>query len=59
MIHSPQSDLREFFNTYGCEGCNRPFYNERPSGPIYNYPETPARDVVLEILEKIRERGII
>lgn len=59
MIDSPRSDLREFFNTYGCEGCNRPFYNERPSGPIYNYPETPARDVVLEILEKIRERRII
>lgn len=26
------------FRTSGCPGCNRPFYNERPSGPIYNYP---------------------
>ena len=59
MSDSPRSDLREFFDTYGCEGCNRPFYNERPSGPIYNYPKTPTRDVVLRLLEKIRERGII
>lgn len=26
------------FQTSGCPGCNRPFYNERPSGPMYNYP---------------------
>jgi len=24
--------------TSGCPSCNRPFYNEKPSGPIYNYP---------------------
>ncbi|MEM2965302.1 MAG: radical SAM protein [Candidatus Bathyarchaeia archaeon] len=28
----------EPFRTYGCPGCNRPFYNENVSGPIYNYP---------------------
>ncbi|MFH0897598.1 MAG: radical SAM protein [Candidatus Bathyarchaeota archaeon] len=26
------------FMTSGCPGCNRPFYNERPQGPLYNYP---------------------
>jgi len=26
------------FKTSGCEGCNRPFYNERAGGPLYNYP---------------------
>jgi biotin synthase len=26
------------FMTTGCPSCNRPFYNERPSGPFYNYP---------------------
>jgi biotin synthase len=26
------------FCTSGCPGCNRPFYNERPGGPMYNYP---------------------
>jgi biotin synthase len=36
--------LREFlkngkvFQTTGCPGCNRPYYNERPSGPFYNFP---------------------
>ncbi len=28
--------------TSGCPGCNRPFYNESPSGPIYNYPAAEA-----------------
>jgi biotin synthase len=34
----------EAFCTAGCPGCNRPFYNERPGGPMYNYPRplTPA-----------------
>jgi len=26
------------FQTQGCPWCNRPFYNERPGGPLYNYP---------------------
>ena len=26
------------FQTSGCPDCNRPYYNERPSGPFYNYP---------------------
>ena len=26
------------FRTSGCPDCNRPLYNERPSGPRYNYP---------------------
>lgn len=29
----------EPFRTSGCPDCNRPFYNEAPSGPIYNYPK--------------------
>ncbi|MBF0405978.1 MAG: radical SAM protein [Candidatus Riflebacteria bacterium] len=28
----------EAFRTSGCNDCNRPFYNESPRGPIYNYP---------------------
>jgi biotin synthase len=28
----------EIFETQGCEGCNRPYYNERPIGRPYNYP---------------------
>ena len=30
----------EALRTSGCPGCNRPYYNERPSGPLYNYPRT-------------------
>lgn len=26
------------FETSGCPGCNRPYYNEKPGGTIYNYP---------------------
>jgi len=26
------------FETAGCPGCNRPYYNERPGKTIYNYP---------------------
>jgi biotin synthase len=27
------------FLTSGCPNCNRPYYNEKPSGPLYNYPK--------------------
>lgn len=29
----------EAFRTSGCAGCNRPYYNEKPGGTIYNYPQ--------------------
>jgi biotin synthase len=34
----------EPFRTSGCPDCNRPYYNEQPGGPLYNYPRplTPA-----------------
>lgn len=28
----------EPFQTSGCRDCNRPYYNERPGGLMYNYP---------------------
>jgi biotin synthase len=34
----------EAFRTAGCTGCNRPFYNERPGGTIYNYARPPSRE---------------
>ncbi|UCD95864.1 MAG: radical SAM protein [Candidatus Bathyarchaeota archaeon] len=40
------------FRTSGCPDCNRPFYNEKPSGPIYNFPTKPA----LYEIEKIRRQ---
>ena len=35
-------ELGEPFRSSGCPGCNRPFYNESPRGPIYNYPRKPT-----------------
>lgn len=35
-------ELGEPFRTSGCPDCNRPFYNESPRGPIYNYPRKPT-----------------
>jgi biotin synthase len=31
-------DSGDPFRTSGCPSCNRPFYNESPRGPFYNYP---------------------
>jgi len=36
------------FLTSGCPGCNRPYYNERPGGPLYNYPRQPRHEEIEE-----------
>jgi biotin synthase len=41
------------FVTSGCPGCNRPYYNERPGGPLYNYPRQPLPEEVIEIEKQI------
>lgn len=38
------------FMTTGCPGCNRPYYNERASGPLFNFPFKPSREEVSEEL---------
>ncbi len=43
------------FLTSGCPGCNRPFYNERPRGPYYNYPSYR----MLKEYEEVLKREII
>jgi len=53
-----KDDLRKIirkgdpFMTSGCPGCNRPYYNERPSGPLYNIPRRPTCAEISEI-EKV------
>ena len=37
------------FVVHGCPNCNRPFSTESPKGPIYNYPEIPCKEELLEI----------
>ena len=42
------------FLTSGCPGCNRPYYNERPGGPLYNYPRQPLPEEIVEIEKQIQ-----
>jgi biotin synthase len=39
------------FLTSGCPNCNRPFYNETPRGPIFNFP----RSLTLVEIDKIKQ----
>jgi biotin synthase len=34
----------------GCKGCNRPYYNEKPGGVMYNHPNPPDIEQILEEL---------
>jgi len=43
----------EPFLTSGCPNCNRPYYNEKPSGPIYNYPRPLAKKETGQILQEL------
>ncbi|MGB9756476.1 MAG: radical SAM protein, partial [Candidatus Bathyarchaeales archaeon] len=45
--------LGEPFLTSGCPNCNRPYYNEKPSGPIYNYPRKISEKELLEIKKQL------
>jgi biotin synthase len=37
------------FLTSGCPGCNRPYYNERPGGVLYNYPRQLTAEEIKEV----------
>jgi biotin synthase-related radical SAM superfamily protein len=41
------------FLTSGCPDCNRPFYNEKPSGPIYNYPRKICKEELSAIKRQL------
>ncbi len=44
------------FRVTGCPGCNRPYYNERPRGTMYNYPRPLKQD---EIEKALEEAGLV
>ncbi len=46
----------EAFRVTGCSGCNRPYYNERPRGPMYNYPRPLSED---EVHKALAEAGLV
>lgn len=41
------------FLTSGCPDCNRPFYNEKPSGPIFNYPRSIRPEEIVAIKQQL------
>jgi biotin synthase len=43
----------EAFRTSGCPDCNRPFYNEQPGGPLYNYPRPLAAGEALRAIQEM------
>jgi len=57
----PKTQLRQIiqggspFCTSGCPECNRPYYNERPGGSIYNFPRQPSPDEISEIMRQLSE----
>jgi len=42
------------FLTSGCPHCNRPYYNEKPRGPLYNFPIQPTPQDVEEIEKQLK-----
>jgi len=42
------------FLTSGCPGCNRPFYNEKPGGPLYNFPRVIRPEELKAIKRDLR-----
>ncbi len=55
-----QTQLREIvaggkpFQTTGCPDCNRPYYNEKATGPIYNYPKPATREEIADIEAQLK-----
>jgi biotin synthase len=45
------------FLTSGCPNCNRPYYNEKPSGPLYNFPKQPTLQEIREIEKQLKSDG--
>ncbi len=50
------------FQTSGCMGCNRPYYNERPGRIIYNYHRPLSRNelkkAILQLLESLQLKSV-
>ena len=61
-FNRPEQEVRErladgqAFQTSGCDDCNRPYYNERPGGLLYNYPRHLTS---LEVATATAQCGII
>lgn len=56
LTREPGIELASAFYTAGCRDCNRPFYNETPSGPIYNIP---SRRILEAYMNRLREEASV
>lgn len=57
----PVTDLErsrggEPFQTSGCTGCNRPYYNETPGEDLYNYPTSLNQEQIERAWAQVRKR---
>ena len=50
IISDPSS-----FMTSGCPSCDRPYFNEKVTGPIYNYPYSPSNKEMFSIKKQIQQ----
>lgn len=50
-LGAPLPASGEPFRTSGCPDCNRPFYNEQPGGPLYNFPRPLTADEAVRALQ--------
>lgn len=48
------------YMTSGCPDCNRPYYNETPTGPMFNFPFKPdvSEDILGSYIENVKGRRI-
>jgi len=59
LIHlgSPLPAGGEPFQTSGCPDCNRPFYNEQPGGPLYNFPRPLTAGEAWQAVQEMEIEG--
>ena len=41
--------------TSGCPFCDRPYFNEKVTGPVYNYPYKPSNKEMISIKNQIQK----
>lgn len=58
LIALPRMPDGDAFRTSGCPGCNRPYYNESPGGPLYNFPRTPTPEEVGVAIDALGRYGV-
>jgi len=56
-LHEMHADeiCKDAFLTSGCPSCNRPFYNERVRGPLYNYPRKLKDNEFKKAIDEVKK----